>query len=165
MNNISKHISYKEATYSNTAKRLGISNDPSECQLHNMEIVAKMIFEPIRIHFATPIHVSSMYRSDELNKAIGGSKSSQHLANNGTAIDIDADKYGNVTNEEIFEYIKDNMTFDQLIAESVEDGHVSWVHVSYKAAANRNQILIMYKEDGKSKYLPYTEENYNKYIK
>ena len=162
---ISNHISYEEATYSNTAKRLGIINEPNESQLSNMLLVAINIFEPIRAHFNTPIHVSSMFRSKELNEAINGANSSQHLANNGAAIDIDADKYGKVTNEEIFEYIKDNLDFDQLIAESVEDGHVSWVHVSYKSTDNRGQVLIMYRDNGKSKYLPYTKENYKKFIK
>jgi len=165
MEKISRHVSYKEATNSATAKRLGILNSPTEAQLHNMSIVAKMVFEPLRVHFSVPIYVSSMFRSEELNKALGGATSSQHMANNGAAMDIDADRYGRVTNEEIFSYIKDNLQFDQLIAEGVENGHVEWVHVSYKAKKNRNQVLIMYRENGKSKYLPYTKENYNKYIK
>lgn len=166
MESISRHISYNEAIYSDTAKRKGISNAPNEEQLSRMKKVACMVFEPLRIFFSVPIHVSSFFRSAALNVAIGGAKTSQHMANNGAAMDIDADTYGKVTNEEIFEYIKDNLEFDQLIAEGVEDGHVSWVHVSYVSAEkNRNEILIMYREDGKSKYLPYTEENYKKFIK
>lgn len=166
MENISKHISYKEATYSATALREGIINKPNTCQLENMKLVAKMVFEPLRIHFSVPIHVSSMFRSPELNKAIGGAKTSQHMANNGAAIDIDADKYGNVTNDEVFKYIKDNLDFDQLIAERVEDGHVNWVHVSYKdKKVNRNQVLIMYKDKHGTHYMPYTDKDYSKYIK
>lgn len=163
--NISRHINYNEATYSATAKRLGINNDPTEEQMFRMKVVASMVFEPLRIFFSVPIRVSSFFRSEELNKAIGGATTSQHMANNGAAIDIDADMYGGVTNEEIFEYIKDNLEFDQLIAEGVENGHVEWVHVSYvNKEKNRNQVLIMYRDNGKSKYLPYTKENYKKYI-
>jgi hypothetical protein len=165
MENISKHIAYNEATYSDTAKRNGISNIPTTEQLSRMKLVAEKVFEPLREHFNVPIHVSSMFRSEALNKAIGGAKTSQHMALNGAAIDLDADKYGRITNVDIFEYIKDNLEFDQLIIEDVIKGHAGWVHVSYKEFDNRNQILIMYKENDKTKYLPYTEDNLNKLIK
>jgi zinc D-Ala-D-Ala carboxypeptidase len=73
-----------------------------------------------------PIRISSGYRSKELNKCVGGSTTSQHSS--GEAIDIDQD-YTTITNKQVFEYIKDNLTFDQLINEF----DYSWVHVSYKA--------------------------------
>ena len=166
MKNISKNISYNEAVRSDTAKRNGIDNTPNECQLNNMKLLAEMIFEPLRINMATPIYVSSMFRSEELNKAIGGAKSSQHLANNGAAMDLDADIFGVVTNEQIFEFIKDNLTFDQLISEFEENGQPRWVHVSYKAKDNRGQVLIAYKdEEGKTKYADYSKDLYKQIYK
>jgi len=148
MKNISEHITYKEAIHSDTAKRLNIPNTPNEKQLASMEIVAKKVFEPLRIHFGVPIYISSFFRSIELNRKIKGAKGSKHLK--GEAIDIDADVYGGVTNKEIFDYIKDNLGYDQVILENVgEDGTGGWVHVSY---ANRNEVLIMIKVNGKSTY-------------
>lgn len=166
MDKLSNHISYKEATYSTTAIRLGISNIPDADQLCNMKLLAKMVFEPTRIELSTPIHVSSMFRSPELNKAIQGAKNSQHLALNGAAMDIDADFYGIVTNIDVFTYIKDNLVFDQLIIEDLTKGHAGWVHVSYKPKDNRNEVLIMYRDElGKTKYLPYTKDNFNNLYK
>lgn len=144
---ISKYISYKEATKSQTATRLGIDNKPTEDHLAAMKHVAREVFDKVRAHFGVPLGVSSFYRGPELNKAIGGSKTSQHMK--GEAIDIDADMYGGVTNKEIFDYIKDNLTFDQLINEF----NYSWVHVSLRRdGKNRGQVLEAYSENGKTKY-------------
>ena len=109
---ISKHISLKEATKSNTAQRLGIENFPNNDTLIQMQALAENIFEPLREHVGGPIYITSFYRSPELNKAIGGSSKSQHCL--GQAIDVD-DVLGRATNKEMFEYIKDNLDFDQLI--------------------------------------------------
>ena len=109
MNRISKHITYKEATRSVTALRLGIENKPSEYELQNMELIAEKVFEPLREAVNGPIKINSFYRSEELNKAIGGSSRSQHCQ--GRAIDID-DVYGYVSNSYMYYYIKDNLDFD-----------------------------------------------------
>jgi hypothetical protein len=172
MKNISKYVTWKEAIKSNTAIRKGISNIPTSGQLVKMKLVASKVFDKVRVHFNVPIHVSSMFRSTALNKAIGGAHkyklgkyiaTSQHCK--GEAMDIDADTYGKVTNEDIFLYIFNNLDYDQLILEGVEDGKASWVHVSYKSSGNRKQALIMYRAKGKAKYLPYSKDNYNKFIK
>lgn len=141
---ISPHISYKEAVYSDTAKRLGIINIPDFEQLSKMVTVANEIFEPVRKHFGVPIHVSSFFRSAELNKVIGGSKTSQHVL--GEAMDIDADKYGKITNRQLFNYIKDNLKFDQLIWEFGTDKEPDWIHVSFKKSNNRGEILKAYRD-------------------
>ena len=112
-----------------------------------MQDVAINIFQPVRDHFNTPIGISSGYRSIKLNKAIGGSKTSQH--SKGQALDLDADIFGELTNEEIFWFIRDNLTFDQLINEH----NYSWIHVSYNRLGNRKQVLEAYKNKyGKTKY-------------
>jgi hypothetical protein len=154
MARISKHISYKEATRSATALRLGIENIPNEYQLQNMEMVAKKVFEPLREAVDAPIKINSFFRCEELNKAIGGSSKSQHCQ--GRAIDID-DVYGNVSNAFMYYYIKDNLDFDQLIWEFGTDDSPDWVHVSYvDEDSNRKRCLKAYREDGKTKYIDIT---------
>ena len=150
MSKISKHITYKEATRSVTALRLGIENKPSEYELQNMELIAEKVFEPLREAVNGPIKINSFYRSEELNKAIGGSSRSQHCQ--GRAIDID-DFYGYVSNAYMYYYIKDNLDFDQLIWEFGTDTNPDWVHVSYvDSDSNRKRCLLAYKENGKTKY-------------
>ena len=154
MNRISKHISYKEATRSATALRLGIENIPNEYQLQNMEMVAKKVFEPLREAVDAPIKINSFFRCEELNKAIGGSSKSQHCQ--GRAIDID-DIYGHVSNAFMYYYIKDNLDFDQLIWEFGTDDSPDWVHISYvDEDSNRKRCLKAYRENGKTKYIDIT---------
>ena len=150
MNLISKHITYKEATRSVTALRLGIENVPNEYELQNMELIAEKVFEPLRTAVNGPIKINSFFRCEELNKAIGGSSKSQHCQ--GRAIDID-DVYGYVSNSYMYYYIKDNLDFDQLIWEFGTDTEPDWVHVSYvDGDSNRKRCLLAYKENGKTKY-------------
>jgi len=143
---LSKNLSLKEAIKSNTATRLGIKNEPEQWEINNLRAVAENIFQPVRDHFGVPIGVSSGYRCKELNKAIGGSKYSQHMI--GEALDIDADIYGKVTNAEIFNYIKNNLEWDQMIWEFGDDEEPNWVHVSYKeSGGNRKQLRRAYKDE------------------
>lgn len=138
---ISKNITYAEAFKSQQAVRLKIKNTTDDPEiLKNMKHVADNVFEKIRAHFGVPIGISSFYRSPELNKAIKGSSSSQHMT--GEAIDIDGDIFGKITNKQIYDYIKDNLDFDQLIWEFGNDKNPAWVHVSLKRVGkNRKQIL------------------------
>ena len=154
---ISEHISYKEATRSVTALRLGIDNTPNEYQLQNMEIIAKNVFEPLRKAVGGAIKINSFFRCEDLNKAIGGSSRSQHCQ--GRAIDVD-DNYGYMSNNDMYNYIKENLDFDQLIFEFPdENGNASWIHVSYvDADSNRKRCLKAIKENGKTKYIDITNE-------
>ena len=137
---LSKNLSIKEFSNSTTAKRKGIDNTPKDEHLEAAKQLAENIFQPIRDHFGKPIWLSSGYRSKALNKAIGGSKTSQHCK--GEAMDIDMDGKGSPTNTEIFNYIKDNLPFDQLIWEFGSDKTPDWVHVSYSVSGKqRGQIL------------------------
>lgn len=138
---LSNNLTLKEVTKSDTAKRLGIDNQPSKQQLQNLKVLAEKIFQPIREHFNEPIYVSSGFRSKALNKSIKGAPSSQHCK--GEALDLDQDyRNTDVTNRQIFEFIKDNLEFDQLIWEYGNDENPSWVHVSYTSLKkNRNQII------------------------
>ena len=141
---LSKNLSLAEVVRSETAKRLDIDNTPTKEHLENLKVIAEKVFQPIRDHFQCPIHVSSGYRGEALNRAIRGAATSLHMQ--GCALDIDMD-FTKVSNTEIFNYIKDNLEFDTLIWEfSNEDGSPKWVHVSYREGKNRNQILEAYKE-------------------
>ena len=153
---LSNYVSLAEVTKSDTATRKGIDNNPTAEHLENLKTICVEVFDKVREHFGVPIYISSGYRSAGLNKAIGGSKNSDH--NLGRALDLDQDTRGNgITNMEVFEFIKDNLEFDQLIAEgSNGDGDMNWVHVGYRKGANRKQILIAIFTGGKAKYVPYT---------
>ena len=155
---LSKHLSLAEVTRSETAKRKGVSNMPTPEHLENFKLLAEKVFEPIREHFGVPIHISSGYRSKELNKAIGGSLTSQHC--NGEAIDIDMDgSASGVTNKQVFDFIKQNLAFDQVIAEFPKDGILSWVHVSYDAnGKQRKQVLVAKKINNKTSYSVYKND-------
>jgi hypothetical protein len=148
---ISDHISYKEGIKSNTALRMGIDNIPGVYEKQNMEIVAEKIFEPLREWVGGPIRINSFYRSDSLNQAIGGSSRSQHCE--GRAIDLD-DVHGYKTNAEMFDYIKNNLNFDQLIWEFGSDENPDWIHVSYISEdGNRQRCLRAQKLNGKTNYI------------
>lgn len=153
MEKISKYVSYFEATHSNQAKALRIGNIPNAEQLANLKLVCTNIFDKVREHFGVPIGISSGFRSYELNQRIGGSKSSLHME--GKAIDVDADIHGGVSNKEIFDYIKNNCTFDQLIWEFGSENAPSWVHVSYNREGNRGQVLRAVKSGGRTVYQPF----------
>lgn len=135
---------------SESAKRLGISNQPTEEHIENMKRFAMMVFEPIRARFDTPIYISSGYRSEKLNRAIKGSPTSQHCS--GEAADIDMDGSSVITNADVFHYIKDNLEFDQLIWEFGDKNNPDWVHVSYKDEGNRKEVLVAYRDDKQTKY-------------
>jgi hypothetical protein len=152
---ISEHLDLSEVTRSDMAKRKGISNMPTPEHIENFKKLAQNIFEPIRKHFGVPIMISSGYRSKALNTAIGGSLTSQHCT--GEAIDIDMDGTANgVTNKMVFDYIKANLNFDQLIWEFGTKDAPDWVHVSFETTGKqRKQILRAVKTGGKTAYQPY----------
>jgi len=150
---ISEHLELSELIRSDSAKRNGISNMPTPEHIDNLKKLAENVFEKVRAHFGVPIRISSGYRSKELNAKIGGANTSQHST--GEAIDIDMDGTS-LTNKQIFDYIKDNLIFDQLIFEFGSDKNPDWVHVSYESTGKqRKQVLRAYKLNGKTAYKAY----------
>ena len=148
---ISKHISDREGVYSTTAMRRGLDNTPNGEQLANMKLLAEKVFEPLREWVRGPIRINSFFRGPELNKAIGGSSKSQHCK--GQAVDID-DGGCKKTNAEMYAWLKENLSFDQMIWEFGDDKNPNWVHVSYVSEdKNRNRCLKAYKDKGKTKYM------------
>jgi hypothetical protein len=152
---LSTHLDLSEVIRSESAKRNGISNMPTEQHIANFKLLAEKVFEPIRLHFNCPIHISSAYRSEALNKAVGGSSTSQHCT--GEAIDVDMDgSPSGVTNKMVFDYIKDNLSFDQLIYEFGDSKNPDWVHVSYESTGKqRKQVLKAVRVNGKTTYQNY----------
>lgn len=150
---ISEHLTLAELIRSESAKRNGISNMPTEEHIANLKLLAENIFEPIRANFRCPILISSGYRSKELNAKIGGvsgASISQHCLGQAIDIDMDGTNYG-VTNAEIFNYIKTKLPFDQLIWEFGNDTNPDWVHCSY-SNRHRREVLRATKLNGITNY-------------
>ncbi len=144
---LSKNFTRAEIEHSNTAKRLGISNEMSEKHLENMQRLIDNLIQPLRNELG-PVRISSGYRSPALNRAIGGSSRSQH--SKAEALDIQFWKDGKMNNKVLYDWIIDSgLEFDQMINEF----DFSWIHISLKSKENRKEILEAYKnEKGKTKY-------------
>lgn len=151
---LSEHFELAEFTRSSTAKRAGIDNSPIETHKNNLKLLCEKVLEPIRTHFARPILISSGYRSAALNAITkGASSTSQHCSGEATDIDMDGTE---ISNSEVFHYIKDNLEFDQLIWEFGTDKNPDWVHVSYESnGRQRKQILRAVKTNGSTVYKAY----------
>lgn len=156
---ISAHISYAEATKSDTGIRKGIDNTPMPHHLKAMQLVAAKCFEPLRLVHGKPIGITSFFRSVALNEELGGAKHSGHM--DGEAIDIDADLFNNgITNAQIFQWLGDNVVYDKLIWEFGNDDQPAWVHVAHRATDNRMislKAVRVKQRNGKLKteYIPF----------
>ena len=156
--NLSKNLTLSEVTKSRTAINLGIKNEPNAEQLENLKTIANEVFQKIRDHFDVPIKISSGFRSEALNKKVGGSKTSDHMK--GCALDIDMDGStfaAYVANWEIFNYIRKNLQFRQLIWEFGDANNPDWVHVSYVKGDNKKEVLRAIKKGKKTFYVPYKD--------
>lgn len=132
---ISKHFTLAELTQSPTATAHGISNQPDEQAIGALFAITQAVLQPLRDELGTAVSVTSGYRSPELNRLMGGSKTSQHIR--GEAVDfVCADPL------RAFTYIWQILPFDQLIWEEGTDERPKWIHVSYTATrGNRRQVF------------------------
>lgn len=129
-----KYFTMKELKKSSTADARGIDNTPTTEAAVRLTTLVTHVLDPLREMYGKPIIVNSGYRCPQLNAAVGGAKNSQHMR--GEAADITAGS--KEENRKLFELIRDNLPFDQLINES----DYSWVHVSYVSPEkNRKQTL------------------------
>jgi hypothetical protein len=150
MDKITENLSYDEVIKTSSKKK----NVPSKEQLANITLWAEEVFQPCRDWANGEIICNSIFRSAEVNKAVGGSSTSEHMANNGSAAgDLEGTT---VKNFELFHFIRKSLVFNQLIAEFPINGEPSWIHVSYNKTKNKKQILIAKKnKQGKTEYVPY----------
>ena len=144
---LSKNFVLSEITRSNTAKRLGISNEPTKKHMEGIQRIITNLVQPMRDELG-PIRISSGYRNPELNRAIGGSSKSQHCK--GEALDLQFWKNGQMCNKEIYDWILDSgLEFDQMINEF----DFAWIHLSLRKDKNRKSVLEAFKDkDGDTKY-------------
>ena len=157
MMRISKNFTLAELTKSNTATRLGISNTPDKEGIHKLRLLATELLQPLR-NAVGQLRISSGYRSESLNAAIGGSNKSQHTKCE--AVDLQHFRRGKMDNMKIFDAIINHaLEFDQCILEfggataENDSDNPDWIHLSWKVTENRRQILVAYKdENNKTKY-------------
>ena len=137
---VTMHFTIEELCASDTAKKKGIANKPNTQQMINLVYLAAYVLEPLRVAMGEPIKIGSGFRSQALNKEVGGVWNSQHLKGQAVDLCIDGDlKKG----KKWFNYIKDHLPFDQLIWEHNEKG-TYWVHVSFvfpDFGKNRHQVI------------------------
>jgi hypothetical protein len=140
MKDISEHLTYNQVVYSEIAIRYSLNNIPTEDSIKYIRDLAEYVYEPIYKQFKGKIRVTSCYRCSKVNKLINGSKSSQHQALKGAAIDISSTD-SKVTNKQLFDWVLSHLDIDQLIWEYGNTEEPAWVHISFHKDHNRNQVI------------------------
>ena len=160
---LSKNFTLKELTYSATALRLGIDNEPSKEGILKLPLLATSVLQLLRDRIGA-LRITSGYRSPQLSEAIGSSSNSQHCRYE--AVDLQYVKRGKMDNLAIYNALIDlDLDYDQCILEfgkntEYVDGEPAWIHLSWKISDNRKQTLVAYKDiNNKTKYRPLI--NYN----
>ena len=144
-----KHFKHREYAHSDTARAKGMLNLPTEYQYYKFEKLVELIIDPLRIHIKTPITITSGFRSEKLNKYIGGAATSQHLAaDDSVAIDFVCKNM-----RKTFEYIVDTFEFDQCILEKDKSNKI-WVHLSLRTDSTNRGEALMYNKGKYTKYEP-----------
>ena len=148
--NLSRNFTLSELTKSDTAIRKGINNNPNADQIEKLKALCENILQPVRDHFGR-VKITSGFRSVELCMAIGSSANSQHAK----AEAADFECVG-VDNAELFDWIKNNLSPDQLILEFYTPGEPNsgWIHCSWVEGTPRASHMWAYKSEGKTKYKP-----------
>jgi putative chitinase len=142
MTQLTPHFSLAEMTTTST----GIPNIPTGQLLQNLNYTAQQM-EKVRQILGTPIQINSAYRSDAVNRAVGGVTTSAHSY--GFAVDFVSPKFG-TPYEICAKLIAAGMKFDQLIHEKRR-----WVHIGFglrTGISNRQQVLTLPPQGGR--YLP-----------
>ena len=137
---LSKNFTSEELVRSTTAQRLRINNEPSSKELASLTVLATDILQPLRDAWGQPIVVSSGYRCEELNKAVGGAKNSQHLL--GEAADIHTLSDFPADNQALFStavcLVRDGKI---KVGQLIDEYGYNWIHISLPNSKHTNQIL------------------------
>ena len=144
---LSEHVTVEEFTSSDASIRHGIPNIMDSSQTQKAKDLCENVFEPIRAYVGKPIRINSGFRSLAVNKRVGGASNSQHTK--GEAMDLE------LHDKNLFEWILDNIEFDQAIYEFGNDLQAGWFHISYRKGNNRKQALRAIKVANKTQYIPY----------
>lgn len=149
--NLTPNFTLHEMTKSEAAIRLGMDNTPTEAVIGSLQALCEQVLQPVRDHYGRGVKVNSGYRSPEVNKAVGGSPTSDHCRGQAADIEIPG-----VSNAELAQWIEANLPYTQLILEFYTQGipDSGWVHVSYDANNLKKQSLTAVKREGKTVYLP-----------
>jgi hypothetical protein len=163
---LSKNFTLNELTYSSTALRRGIDNEPSKEGIYKLTLLATELLQPLRERLGA-LRVTSGYRSPLLSEAIGSSSNSQHCRYE--AVDLQFVRRGKMDNLAIYNtLIELDLDYDQCILEfgtppptDINDtDYPAWIHLSWKISDNRRQTLVAYKdENNKTKYRPKIKYN------
>ena len=147
---LSRNFSLSELIKSDTAIRLGIDNNPNADQIEKLKLLCENILQPVRDHFGR-VTVTSCFRSPELCVKINSSINSQHTR----AEAADFECLG-TSNAEVFDWIKANLPYDQMILEFFTPGEPNsgWIHASWIEGTPRASFLHAYRSEGKTKYKP-----------
>ena len=148
---LTKNFSLHEFTKSNTAARRGIDNNPTAEHIHNLVELCEHVLQPLRDAIGKSIRISSGYRSEALNEAIGGSKTSDHSF--GRAADIELVINGKEDNAKLYNAIKTlDLEFYQMIWEFGDEEQPNWIHIAYRKDNAKKECLRAYKDNGRTKY-------------
>ena len=128
---LGKYFTLAELTVTNS----GLINAPNKAEIANLTKLVVNVLDPLRELYGKPIHVNSGYRSPLVNRAVGGATTSEHLK--GMAADISAGS--KAENKKLFDLIRENLTFRQVINEY----DYKWVHVSFNESDNKKQVLAI----------------------
>ena len=142
---LTANFTLAELVRSQTALRRGIPNNPGPQEIAALRLLCENVLQPVRDHFGAPVHVSSGYRSPRLNRAIGGSASSQHVL--GEAADFVVSGQNNLA---VCRWMERRLNYDQLI---YEFGEAGWIHCSFSADRMRNMELTAKRISGRVRYL------------
>lgn len=138
-----EHFTYEEMTNSPTAKRLGLSNAPNAEALDNLKHLCESVLEPLRMKYGRPIIVTSGFRSEAVNRAVGGVKSSDHIV--GAAADIRTVSDGREDNEKLFKIAKKMVEDGEIeVRQLIDEYNYNWIHISVNHPKNpykHNQVL------------------------
>ena len=139
---LSKNFTLEEFERSDTAKRLGIDNHVPQFAVERLRILCEKVLQPVRDHFGVPVIITSGYRCPDLNDAVKGATSSQHMKGEAADFKIKVDNTKGVKLYDLYLWMVDNLSFDQLIWESRDGGRRKWIHVSYVSeVTNRQQVF------------------------
>ena len=161
---LSKNFSLAELVKSQTAERMGLNNSPNEDQTENLRLLCERVLQPVRDHFGKVDSISSGFRNEILSQKIGSSSKSQHCKGQAADFEIFSEP-----NNEVSDWIKENLMFDQLILEYYTPGEPNsgWIHVSYTKDINlnRKEYLMAIKVNGKTTYKPILGLSTDRYVK